>query len=133
MAALGAYRGERPAAPSVSPGAQPQPEKGEALLATWRLLLDRGRMQDGEPYLAGTAKAAIVRLAPSTATEIGVAEDGRVTVATGRGEVTLPVEITPDLPPRVVWLPANSAGCALYRDLGVDAGSLVTISAGGAS
>jgi len=133
MAALGVYKGERPAAPSVTPGTQPQPERGEALLATWRLLLDKGRMQDGEPYLAGTAKAAVARLAPATAAEIGVAEGGTVTVAAGRGEVTLPLEITPDLPARVVWVPVNSAGCALYRDLGVDAGSLVTISAGGAS
>jgi NADH-quinone oxidoreductase subunit G len=88
-------------------------------------------MQDGEPYLAGTAKPAVARLSPATAGEIGAA--GTVTVTAGRGAVTLPLEITPDLPDRVVWLPGHSAGCSLYRDLGVPAGSVVEISTGGAS
>ncbi|MFI0452219.1 NADH-quinone oxidoreductase subunit G [Actinomadura sp. 6N118] len=132
LAGLGAYRGERPAAPNVAQGAQPQPERGEALLATWRLLLDKGSMQDGEPYLAGTAKPAVVRLSPATAAEIGANGSGAsVAVSAGHGEVTLPLEITADLPDRVVWLPTNSAGCALYRDLGVAAGTVVKISSGG--
>jgi NADH-quinone oxidoreductase subunit G len=133
LAELGAYRGERPEAPSVTPPPAPQPESGEALLATWRLLLDRGRMQDGERYLAGTAKAAVARLAPATAAEIGVADGGTVTVTTERGAVTLPLEIVGDLPARVVWLPGHSAGCSVHRDLGAGAGTLVKISAGGAS
>ncbi|MEV0667123.1 NADH-quinone oxidoreductase subunit G [Actinomadura luteofluorescens] len=125
MAGLGAYRGERPEAPSVAQGLAPHPERGEALLATWRLLLDRGRLQDGEPFLAGTAKPAAARLSPATAAEIGAT--GAVTVSGPRGEVTLPLEITPDLPDRVVWLPANSAGCAPHRDLGAGAGGVVKI------
>ncbi|WP_433329595.1 NADH-quinone oxidoreductase subunit G [Spirillospora sp. CA-294931] len=128
---LGAYRGERPAAPAVSPEARPQPGPGEAVLSTWRMLLDGGRMQDGEPYLAGTARPAVVRLSAATAAEIGAGDT--VTVSTARGSVTLPLEITAGLPDRVVWLPANSAGCALYRDLGADTGSVVTISTGGQS
>jgi NADH-quinone oxidoreductase subunit G len=90
-------------------------------------------MQDGERYLAGTAKAAVARLAPATAAEIGAADGGTVTVTAGRGAVSLPLEIVPDLPARVVWLPGNSAGCSVYRDLGAGAGTLVKISAGGAS
>ncbi|MFI0352440.1 NADH-quinone oxidoreductase subunit G [Actinomadura sp. 9N407] len=153
LSGLGAYRGERPAAPSATQGVVPQPGAGEALLASWRMLLDQGRMQDGEPYLAGTAKPVVARLSPATAAEIGAigtysgstgaGDEGTaatvtagtvtVTVSAGRGEVTLPLEITPDLPDRVVWLPGDSAGCALYRDLGVTAGSVVKISTGGAS
>ncbi|MEV4004936.1 NADH-quinone oxidoreductase subunit G [Actinomadura sp. NPDC049753] len=125
MAGLGAHRGERPDAPSVAQGLAPHPERGEALLATWRLLLDRGRLQDGEPFLAGTAKPAAARLSPATAAEIGAT--GAVTVSGPRGEVTLPLEITSDLPDRVVWLPTNSAGCALHRDLGAAAGGVVKI------
>lgn len=125
MAGLGAYRGERPDAPSVAQGLAPHPERGEALLATWRLLLDRGRLQDGEPFLAGTAKPAAARLSPATAAEIGAT--GAVTVSGPRGAVTLPLEITPDLPDRVVWLPTNSAGCALHRDVGAAAGGVVKI------
>jgi NADH-quinone oxidoreductase subunit G len=115
----------------VSGGIRPQPGQGEALLSTWRLLLDAGRMQDGEPHLAGTAKAPVARLSAATALEI-VASD-TVTVSTGRGSVTLPFEIVPDLPDRVVWLPANSVGCAVHRDLGVDAGAIVKLSSGGAA
>src|SRR5690606_29896697 len=125
---LGAYRGERPDAPDVPQALAPVPERGEALLATWRLLLDRGRLQDGEPFLAGTAKAAVARLSPATAAEIGAGE--AVTVSTDRGEVTLPLEVTADLPDRVVWLPTNSAGCSLYRDLGAVAGDVVRIAGG---
>jgi NADH-quinone oxidoreductase subunit G len=35
---------------------------GDVVLATWPLLLDRGRMQDGEPFLAGTARASVARV-----------------------------------------------------------------------
>uniref|UniRef100_UPI0013F14DE5 molybdopterin dinucleotide binding domain-containing protein n=1 Tax=Actinomadura roseirufa TaxID=2094049 RepID=UPI0013F14DE5 len=129
LTALGAHRGERPEPPNVAPPLPPHPERGEALLATWRLLLDRGSLQDGEPFLAGTAKGAVARLSPATAAEIGAT--GTVTVASARGAVTLPLEITADLPDRVVWLPTNSAGCALHRDLGAGAGDVVQIAGGG--
>lgn len=122
---LGGYRGDRPDAPNVAPPLPPHPERGEALLATWRLLLDRGRLQDGEPFLAGTAKGAVARLSPATAAEIGAT--GTVTVSAARGEVTLPLEITAGLPDRVVWLPTNSAGCAVHRDLGAASGGVVRI------
>ncbi|MGI5325663.1 NADH-quinone oxidoreductase subunit G [Actinomadura nitritigenes] len=128
LAQLGAHRGERPEPPDVASALPPHPEQGEALLATWRLLLDRGRLQDGEPFLAGTAKAAAARLSPATAAEIGAT--AAVTVSGPRGEVTLPLEITADLPDRVVWLPTNSAGCALHRDLGAAAGGVVKIASG---
>ena len=83
---------------------------GQALLATWHNLLDGGRMQDGEPNLAGTARPTVARMSAATAAEAERGRDGKVTVATGRGTVTVPVEIA-DMPDRVVWLPANSAGC----------------------
>ncbi|WP_019632344.1 NADH-quinone oxidoreductase subunit G [Actinomadura atramentaria] len=132
LAELGAYRGERPEPPNVPAGVPAQPGPGEATVATWRLLLDRGRLQDGERFLAGTAKPALARLSAATAAEIGADAAGGVTVAGPRGAVTLPLEITPDLPDRVVWLPENSAGCVLHRDVGVAAGGVVTISSGGA-
>jgi NADH-quinone oxidoreductase subunit G len=47
-------------------------------------------------------------------------------VATAAGEVTVPVRVT-DMPDQVVWLPANSAGCAARRELGAGHGSRVTI------
>jgi NADH-quinone oxidoreductase subunit G len=121
--------GTRPAASAASGGraaGSSRPGAGQALLATWRNLLDGGRMQDGEPNLAGTARAPVARLSAATAAEAGTAADGKVVVATERGSVTLPVEITP-MPDRVVWLPANSAGGGIRRDLGAGHGALVTL------
>ena len=99
---------------------------GQVLLATWHNLLDAGRMQDGEPNLAGTARAAVARMSAATAAQAGTAAGGKVSVSTERGSVTVVVEIA-DLPDRVVWLPANSVGCAVRRDLGAGHGSLVTV------
>jgi NADH-quinone oxidoreductase subunit G len=102
------------------------PTPGEALLATWHNLLDAGRMQDGEPHLAGTARAAVARMSAATAAEAGVAAGAKVTVGTSRGEITVPVEIA-TMPDRVVWLPSNSAGCAVRSQLGAGHGTLVTV------
>jgi NADH-quinone oxidoreductase subunit G len=116
----------------AAPGAgQPRatvsdPGAGKALLATWHNLLDAGRMQDGEPNLAGTARAAVARMSAATAAEAGTADGGKVTVATGRGTITVPVEIA-DMPDRVVWLPTNSAGSAVRAALGAGHGSTVTV------
>jgi NADH-quinone oxidoreductase subunit G len=86
-------------------------------------------MQDGEPYLAGTAREPVVRLSADTAAEIGAAEGDRVTVSTPRGSITLPLAVT-DMPDRVVWLPLNSPGSAVHRKLGVTIGSIVRIGVG---
>jgi NADH-quinone oxidoreductase subunit G len=64
-----------------------------------------GRMQDGEPALAGTARPVVARMSAATALEAGVADGDKVTVSTDRGSVTVPVEVTP-MTDHVVWLPA---------------------------
>jgi NADH-quinone oxidoreductase subunit G len=98
------------------------------VLATWTMLLDAGRLQDGEPHLAGTAKSATAMLSAATADEVGVRAGQRVRVSSARGVITLPVEIA-DLPDRVVWLPTNSAGSAVRRDLAAAAGAVVELKA----
>ncbi|MFT3662901.1 MAG: NADH-quinone oxidoreductase subunit G [Gordonia sp. (in: high G+C Gram-positive bacteria)] len=98
-------------------------------LATWKLLLDAGRLQDGEPHLAGTARRAVVRLSPGTARRLGLASGDPVTVATDRGALTLPLLLTA-MPDDVVWVPQNSPGAPVYRTLAATAGSTVTVSAG---
>ena len=105
---------------------RPHPGPGQALLATWHNLLDAGRMQDGEPNLAATARASVAKMSAATAAEAGAAEGDKVTVATDRGEITVPLLIA-DMPDRVVWLPANSAGCAVRAGLGAGHGTLVTV------
>ena len=112
--------------PDPSPQQDPAPAAGQAVLATWRMLLDAGRLQDGEPHLAGTARAPVARLAPHTAHELGVGEGEPVTVSTDRGAIPLPCALT-DMPERVVWLPQNSPGSAVNATLAAAAGDLVTI------
>ena len=132
LADLGPWNGDRDAAPTTDATAPASPQPGEAVLSTWRLLLDAGRMQDGEPYLAGTAHPAVARISAATAAEAGVADGDRLTVATAAGSVTLPVAVTA-MPDRVVWLPTNSPGCSLRRSLAAGDGSLVRLSPGGAA
>ena len=131
LAEFGPWTGARPDAPST-PVASSIPGEGEALLATWRHLLDSGRMQDGEAFLAGTARPLAARLSAATAAGLGVAAGELVTVSTDRGEITAPVLIT-DLPDHVVWLPTNSPGSAVHRELGAHSGSVVRLSAGSPS
>ena len=127
---LGAWTGTRPAAPTVAAGQPTTPQQGEAVLATWHLLLDDGRLQEHEPYLAGTRKPAQVLLSESTAKEAGVSAGDSVTLATDRGSLTLPCAIA-DLPDRVVWAPTLSPGSHLHEALGVGNGAVVKVSAGG--
>jgi len=137
---LGAWNGARPLPPQVpggyggmeSPhalggsGGDRSPRGDTVLLATWQQLLDAGRMQDGEPYLAGTARPVLARVSPVTAAAAGVNDGDKVIVATAAGSVTIPLEVTP-MADGVVWLPANSPGSAVRADLGAGHGSSVTL------
>ncbi|MDQ3761187.1 MAG: NADH-quinone oxidoreductase subunit G [Actinomycetota bacterium] len=133
FAALGTYGDTNRDASreSLQVPAAPVPEVGEgqALLATWRRLLDNGSMQDGEPHLAGTARPAVALLSEATAADLGVHLGGKVTVSTQRGSVTLPAAAA-DMPAGVVWLPGNSGPATVRRSLGVGHGAVVTVRGG---
>ncbi len=116
----------------VEPVSPTQPGAGEAILATWHHLLDAGSMQDGEPFLAGTAPLATARMSAATASSIGALDGGNVAVTHGAGAITVPLTIT-SMPDHVVWLPTNSVGSRVRPMLGVDAGAVVGISAAGAT
>jgi NADH-quinone oxidoreductase subunit G len=104
-------------------------------LATWHQLLDSGRMQDGEPALAGTARPVVARMSAATAAEAGAADGDKVTVATDRGSVTVPVVVVP-MADHVVWLPSaglpqgartERAGSTIRAELGAGHGATVTL------
>jgi NADH-quinone oxidoreductase subunit G len=133
LASIGTWRGARPAAPAVfsTPAVLPTSSTStaggtEVRLATWAQLIDAGRMQDGEPYLAGTARPVVARVSAATAAAAGVANGDKVTVATSAGSVTVPLDVT-DMTDGVVWLPTNSSGAAVRADLGAGHGSRVTL------
>jgi NADH-quinone oxidoreductase subunit G len=163
LAALGIWRGERPDPPEVQdppfmggPGGlggrvSPQKQGGSggdrsprgntaytSILSTWHQLLDSGRMQDGEPSLAGTARSVVARMSAATAAQAGVADGDKVTVATEQGSVTVPVEVM-SMADHVVWLPAAGlnpgtrdaaavqGGSTIRAELGAGHGATVTL------
>jgi NADH-quinone oxidoreductase subunit G len=128
FAELGRWDGPRAVVPATAGVEAASPGPGEAVLATWRLLLDAGRLQDGEPYLAATARTPVARLSATTAREAGVTDGGLLEVGTPHGSIVLPLEVT-EMPDRVVWVPQNSPGCRVHLDLGAGAGTVVTVAA----
>jgi NADH-quinone oxidoreductase subunit G len=107
-------------------GATAAPGAGQAVLSSWRQLIDNGSLQDGEPHLKGTQRTPVARLSAKTAEGLGTT----VKVSTERGAITLPVEIA-DLPDGVVWLPGNSDGSAVAKTLGAGHGAVVNLAGGG--
>ncbi|MEU6802136.1 NADH-quinone oxidoreductase subunit G [Streptomyces neyagawaensis] len=123
---LGAWDGPRATEPVEIAAGLPRPAAGEAVLAGHRLLLDQGRLQDGDEALAGTRHAAHARVSTATAAEAGVKNGDLLAVTGPEGVVALPLQIT-DMPDRVVWLPLNSAGSGVASDTGALPGALVRI------
>ncbi|MEU5125361.1 NADH-quinone oxidoreductase subunit G [Streptomyces mobaraensis] len=130
LARLGAWTGARAADPAEPARPAPAAGPGEAVLAGHRLLLDQGRLQDGDDALAATRHPAVARLSPATAAETGVADGEPLAVTGPAGTVRLPLLITP-MPDRVVWLPLNSAGGGVASDIGARPGEAVRIAPGG--
>ena len=123
---LAPYDGPRASSPLETSATLPQPARGEAVLAGHRLLLDQGRLQDGDEALAGTRHPAVARLSAATAAEAGVTEGQLVEVSGPAGSVTLPLAVTA-MPDRVVWLPLNSVGGGVASDTGAAPGQVVKV------
>ncbi|MEU9995959.1 NADH-quinone oxidoreductase subunit G [Streptomyces sp. NPDC050848] len=125
---LGGWDGERASEPTEPAQPAARPGEGEAVLAGHRLLLDQGRLQEGDTALAGTRHAAVARLSAATAAETGV-KDGDLLAVTGpAGSTHFPLQVT-EMPDRVVWLPLNSAAGGVLSDTGAHPGDLVRIGA----
>ncbi|MER6723460.1 NADH-quinone oxidoreductase subunit G [Streptomyces halstedii] len=123
---LAGWQGSRAEDPRESSRPLPRPGDGEAVLAGHRMLLDRGRLQEGDEALAGTRHAAVARLSAATAAETGV-KDGDLLAVTGpAGTTELPLVVT-EMPDRVVWVPLDSVGRGVPADTGAQPGGLVRI------
>lgn len=123
---FGGWDGPRATEPLENALPLPRPGDGEAVLAGHRLLLDQGRLQEGDEALAGTRHAAVARLSAATAEETGVKDGDELAVTGPAGTVTLPLQVT-RMPDRVVWLPLNSTGGGVLADTGSCPGTLVRI------
>ncbi|MGI8308671.1 NADH-quinone oxidoreductase subunit G [Saccharopolyspora hattusasensis] len=125
---IGPHTGARLPAPDEPGGRAPAFGANQAVLATWRQLLDNGSMQAEEPNLAGTARRTVAVLSPRTAQRIGLGLGQRIEVRTAKGAVVLPVEFA-EMPDGALWLPADSGTSEVHRVLGVGHGALVDIAA----
>jgi NADH-quinone oxidoreductase subunit G len=128
LSRLEMHIGAAPPGPRVAPAEPLRPAFGQAVLGTWRQLIDKSSLAVDEPALAGTARPAHVRCNSATAERLGLVAGAPATVRTERGSITLPVVIA-DLPDGVVWLPANSAGSRVRATLGAGHGDLVGVTA----
>lgn len=127
ITALPAWNGARVAAPAVAAG-----KADGVTLATWNQLLDAGSLQDGEPYLAATARPVVAYMSEQTAAAVGVTTGDTVTVATAAGSVSAPV-VTTIMANNTVWLPTNNDGSQVRVALHAAHGTTVRITAGGAA
>ena len=98
----------------------------EAVLNSWRNLLDKGSMQDGEDNLAGTARKSVVVISPARAKSLSVSENDLVRVSNDYGAITLPCSIN-EIEDSSVWLPRNSQSSQLIRNLGTVSNSIVKV------
>jgi len=117
--------------PALVAGTASAPTVGaqQAVLSTWRHLLDKGTLQEGEPYLAATARVAVIRVSPATAASLNLVDGASATVSFGDKSASAPVIVTGGMADGVVWLPANSEGAALN----LPSGTVVNVNSGGAA
>ncbi len=105
---------------------KPTVGSGQAVLATWKHLLDKGTLQEGEPYLAATSRVAVIRVSPATARSLNLVDGGQAKVECCGRKATAPVIETAGMADGVVWIPSNSEGAALN----LPSGCVVNVSGG---
>lgn len=100
----------------------------QALLSSWRLLLDAGSLQDGENNLAGTAHPSVAIISAERAASLGVKDGDLVTISTSQGSITLPCQID-EIEKKSVWIPRNSHNSRAIASLGVASGAVTVVKA----
>ncbi|GAB3195603.1 NADH-quinone oxidoreductase subunit G [Nocardioides hungaricus] len=123
MEEMGPWDGDRAAHTAVAAGSTVSTTGGFAL-ATWKLMVDNGSMQDGDKAYRATGRTPVARLSRA----VYDAHGPTVTLTGDRGSVTLPAEPA-DLADDVVWVPANSFGNGVLADL-ASPGSRVQVTKG---
>ena len=126
LAAIGNWDGATIASPSVSAAGAHAVSGDQAVLTSWRRLLDLGTLQKGEENLAGTARRTVAVISPKRAAALGVVDGQLLKISNNNGAVVLPVLIEA-IHDDAVWAPRNSAGSELLRTLGVASNSVVTV------
>ena len=123
---LGKWDGARVAFRSVTPVTAKAIGANEALLTSWRRLLDMGTLQKGEDNLAGTRRPTVAVISAKRATSLGVTSGDQVRVANAHGSITIPA-LVEDIHDDAVWLPRNSFASQTLVSLNAVHGDVVTV------
>jgi NADH-quinone oxidoreductase subunit G len=123
---LGKWDGARAELKAVSAASVKSVSGNEALLTSWRRLLDMGSLQKGEDNLAGTRRPTVAVISPKRAESIGVTTGTQVRVSNANGSITLPV-LVEDIHDDAVWVPRNSFGSQTLISLDAVHGDVVTV------
>jgi len=126
LSSLGNWDGNKPTMNFLAEKSKTSAGNDEAILTSWRNLLDKGSLQDGEENLAGTARDSVVVISKNRANSLGVKDKELVRVSNNYGAVTLPC-LVEDIEDSSVWLPRNSVNSQLIRNLGVVGNSIVKV------
>jgi NADH-quinone oxidoreductase subunit G len=126
IASIGKWEGVRVVFNKVNSSAQPALNADQALITSWRRLLDLGTLQQGEENLAGTARRTVAVISPKRAQAMGVVDGDLLRISTQQGSVTLSALIE-NIHDDAVWAPRNSRGSQLLLNLGVAHGAVVTV------
>ena len=123
---LGKWDGARVAFTSVTPVAAKAIGANEALLTSWRRLLDMGTLQKGEDNLAGTRRPTVAVISAKRATSLGVTSGDQLRVSNAHGSITIPA-LVEDIHDDAVWLPRNSFASQTLVSLNAVHGDVVTV------
>jgi len=99
----------------------------EAILNSWRLLLDRGSLQEGEDNLAGTARKTIIGLNKTKAEKLNLVEGELVKISADSVSISAPLKIV-ETEENIVWVPRNSTGAQLVSKFSKPSGIKVSVS-----
>ena len=123
---LGSWDGARAQFTSVA-GKSPAAVSGnEAILTSWRRLLDMGSLQKGEDNLAGTRRPTVAVISQKRAESIGVLTGQQVRVSNTHGSITIPA-LVEDIHDDAVWVPRNSFASQTLIALNAVHGDVVTV------
>jgi NADH-quinone oxidoreductase subunit G len=126
IAQLGKWDGARAAFTPVAAINPASPSGDQAIIASWRRLLDMGTLQRGEDNLAGTRRQTVAVISEKRATSLGVVTGDLLKISNATGAITLPA-LVEDIHDDAVWLPRNSFGSQPLTELNAVHGQLVTV------
>ncbi|CAB4590099.1 MAG: NADH-quinone oxidoreductase subunit G [Actinobacteria bacterium] len=126
IASLGKWDGARVQLSSVATTGANKVSGNEALLTSWRRLLDLGTLQKAEANLAGTARKSVAVISPKRADSLGVKDGDILRVSNSHGSISLPA-LVENIHDDAVWVPRNSFGSQTLVSLNAAHGDVVTV------